>query len=285
MAETKRTQQLKSLAKQFPASNQKMANQLDSARAIQMQQQVAAAPTTAPTRQIGQAIGGQQAAQASEVALQQQKIGQQQATQVGQLGLAEKGRQLRQEEASANLAEQARQRDIVENIANMSEQAKNDMFNNRLEFRKDELGRTFLNERQLADYAILTAKNEQEWLKYQQTAMNAHKKALEMSKMAYAKIEQALKQESMKKDQEANQALKKELLQAKQQLEQDIARRESEAKNKQAMWSTGGQMVGAVAGGVVGGIYGGPAGAAAGASAGGSLGSGLGSMAYSATNQ
>jgi hypothetical protein len=156
---------------------------------------------------------------------------------------------------------------------------KSDLYDGNLKFQKDELGRTMFNERQLVDWAITKARNEEEFENYQQIASQMLERKRMVFDQAWKVLEQNLVYAYNKAEQEKDFALKAELADMKRRFEEKRQRMAAEAQASGAMWSTIGGIVGAGAGLYLG--WGNPAAAAAGAAAGQQLGSGLGQMAYS----
>ncbi len=292
MADTPRMSALKQLSASLPVANQRVATQQRAARDLQLQQAVQQATPAGATTQAAQNTGTAMAAQAGaqQVANTQQGIQQQgQVAQLGQQAEAQ-GQQAR----VAGLQSGAREQQMTneQKFASISEQAKREMFDSRKQFAQDEMGRKFGNERQLADYAALKAKDAQQWADYQQKTEHLYARKSQMLQTAQAKLAQQLEHENKLINQLQDQATKKgigerERNQILQVTEQKLKQREAlrvgqielqkamdkqaaDAANRQAMWQGAGTIVGAVVGAVASG--GNPAGAQAGASLGGSAG-------------
>jgi hypothetical protein len=158
--------------------------------------------------------------------------------------------------------------DNVQKFAQISEKAKQEMFDNQMQFQKDEQGRTFFNERQLADYARLNAENDEKFKDYAQNAEQLSKRKLQAMEHAYKLTMQDLQQKSNLAEQKKDQQAQLQINQIRKEIEERMQKERAKAANRAAAWQAGGTIVGGVAGAVIGG----PAGASAGASVGGALG-------------
>lgn len=266
MAETPRLSALKKLSSQIPVANARVAQGQQSARDLQLQQAVKQAPSSMGTQQAQQ-VGAQQAAAAGQQQLATQEAGIQQQAQVGQM--AAQGIQQQQQGQMAGLEqglEQQRQSN-VQKFANLSEEAKQEMFDSRMSFQKDEMGRIFGNERQLADYAKLTANSDEQFREYTQQAQQAHEFKIQALETMNKRLQAALQSEAARKQEGLDRVSQQKILQMQQEMQRRIEKAKADAAKKGAMYGAIGTVVGAAAG-----SFGGPAGAAAGASIGGSLG-------------
>lgn len=154
------------------------------------------------------------------------------------------------------------------------------IFNSRMRFAESEAGRRFTNQRQLADYNVLAAKNDIELNNRLREMEQAHQFKLKALETANNVLTREIDQMSKSKDQARDFEHRKALLQKKRAIEAEIARQQAKAKNTQMIF----QGVGTVAGAVAGAYFAGDpyTGAALGASAGGAVGN----MAYgTAANQ
>ena len=172
------------------------------------------------------------------------------------------------------------------------------MFDSRKQFAQDQLGQKFSNERQLADYAALTAKDEQQFRDYQQKTEMLYDRKSQVLEAAKARISQQMEfdnrvinqtkdQLSKKKMSEQEKAALQKILQEKLDLRQVLRNKAAEVQaaldrakarkaNTKAKNIATGAVVGAVVGGVIGSFIPGAgtaAGASVGASAGGAIGS------------
>jgi hypothetical protein len=271
-----RLEQLKALSQQLPVANQQIAQQQQAARTIQMQQQLGQAGAGAGVRQA-QAVGAQQVGQAGQQAVQNAQQAAAQQGQVAKLGASEQASQTSQVLAAKQLSLQDESRKLDRQVAQLGEDKKNELFDNRLKFNYDKAGQSYMNERQLSDWARLSARNEEEYKTYAQQMDQIATKELEILRVAHAKLSQSLEGAYAGRTQEMDQATNKRIVQAKADLEREIREKQAKSAARAAQWQAGGTIVGAVAGGVIGSVVPG-AGTAVGVAAGGAVGGGVGSM-------
>jgi hypothetical protein len=211
---------------------------------------------------------GQAAVQAQVGAAKQAQIQESQKQQTQKLERARKIQEQRQ-----NNTVEARKSE--ERLASSNALAKQEIFDSAMQFKKDELGRTLFNERQLADWAVSKAKNEEELAEYEQIAHQALERKQLVFDQAWKVLEQDLQYAWQKAEQEKDYALKEKLAKMKQAYERKKEQMEAEAAAAGSLFAVGGTIVGTA----VGAYFGGPGGAVAG----GTIGGGLGKMAYSKT--
>ena len=281
MADTPRMQALKKLSAQMPVANQRIAQGLQASRDLQLQQAVGRAPATTAIQPAASQLGGAMAAQAGQQQLAMAEQGMQQQGQVAQAGLEEQRRAAEQRLGGQREAGREQELQNAHKFAQISEQAKREIFDQRMQFSKDDMGRTFFNERQLADYAALKARNEEAFKNYAQQADQLHQRKMQMLQAAQDKLEEAMKNKYLLERQGMDNQQLLELAQLEKAAKEEQIRAKKRAANKNAAWTAGGQIVGAVAGGIVGSLAPG-AGTAVGASVGAQLGGGLGSAVGSA---
>lgn len=261
-------QALQTLQAQLPTANQKVAQGIQAARDIQLQQAVARAPTGAAIAPAAQQTAAAAAAQTGSQQVEQAKQMVQQAGQLGQLQLGEQQMAAQQKIAQAQQA--ARQQEITssERLGRLDLSAKKELYDSEIQFKKDEAGRTLFNERQLADYAARNARSEEEYKNYEQESELLHRRKLQAMETAYAVIEEDLRQKWLVAESARDQASQKRIMEIRAEIEKQKAKARARAANRASMWQSGGMIVGAG----VGAVFGGPAGAAAGAQIGGAAG-------------
>lgn len=290
---TPKNSQLKNLAGAMPIANQKAADAAEQARVTRLQQAVgqitAPGPGVTPPGPGGiQQMAAQQVAQQGQNQIQAQANLGKQAQALGQMALAEDKQAKQVELQQKHRTLMATQRNNQDRLFRVSEEGKRALFDNQMTFRKDDLGRTLFNERQLADWAILKAKNSEELANYEQMVTQASQRRMTLLKAAEAKIRQELQQIEMKSEQELDQGLKQRLYLAKAKLEEKLRREKAEAASRAAMWQAGGTILGIGAAALGAAAVVGTGGAAlpivlAAAGAGGAVGGGLGASAGAAT--
>lgn len=288
------------LSQQIPVANQRLAAQQKAARDIQLQQMVRQAQPVQATPAIAEQAGtavAQQAGQQQVQAVGAQAQAQDQIAALGQQVQAVEN-QARVGDLQAGLRDQ--QITDAERFAQVSEQAKAEMFDSRRKFAQNELGRKFDNERQLADYAKLRARSDEDWKSYTQSMDQLSRRKSQMLGAAQGRIEQQLVQQQTELEQLRDQISQRgireneraakvatyeqklgqyqRLRQAKVDLSRSLGKEQAKAGNRQMQYQAMGSVAGAVIGGVVGSVV--PVvGTAAGAMAGSAIGGGLGSLA------
>jgi hypothetical protein len=286
---------LKQLSSQIPIANQQVANQQNAARQMQVQAAVKAAPVGGNTTQAAQDTGAAVAQQAGQQLNQNTEAAQTAVSKVANIGLQNQQQQGQQQVADAQAGAKDSQMAGVQKLAQLSEQAKKEMYDSRRQFAQDQLGQKFTNERQLADYATLQAKSQEDLKDYAQQTQQLYERKSQMLQAAQDKITDQLefqdKQINQMRDQVARKGItqaqaanaqkilqsqieqRNQLAQAAADLQRKLEKEKADAANRQTMFTTAGQVVGGVAGAVVGG----PAGAAVGMAAGGAIGGAVGS--------
>lgn len=299
------TSTLGQMSSQVPVANQRLAAQQKAARDMQLQAAVGAAKPAQATAQTAQQMGTAMAQQAGTAQVAQ--VGQQAQAQQQISGLAQQVQQLNDTKAlnDQRLGLGQQQFEGAQQLAQISEQAKQEMYDSRRQFQQNEQGRTFSNERQLADYAKLRAGTDEQFQNYVQSTAQLEQRKTDLLQAAYNKTAEQLQfqgQQAIQIRQQANaegigQAQKNQLLaaykdkleetqklnQAKVDLQKSIGSNQAKAAGNlaknQAVSTIGGVVVGV---GAV--LLAAPTGGAslaalgAGATAGGALGGGFGSL-------
>lgn len=269
-----RLRALQQLQSAMPVANQKIATQQQAARDIQLQQAVGKAAPTAATPAVAQAAGATQAQNAGQQMIQNAQTEVKQASQVGQLGV-----QAQQTEGARQVGEQrmgaAEQKmSNVQRLANLDAQAKKELYDDQMQFERDENNRALFNSRQLADYARLNAERGEAYANYAQEVERVNDRKLQYMQVARDKLFEQLNQEYKLAKQRGDQESAERIEQIKKDVDGRISREKTRAANRTAGAAAGGTILGAV----IGGIYGGPAGAKAGGQAGGAAGTLSGTM-------
>lgn len=228
---------LAALAGQMPVRNQQIAQQQKAARALQLQQAVAGLPPQqAPiTReqvgtiagQMTQAAGQQQVGRAKEAMQtgeQLAKLGQQETAMLGQQRLA----------TLSGLAEQEAM-DQTSRLAQIDQAAKKEIFDNSLQFKRDEADRTMFNERQLMDYAINSANREEAFRNWEQKTKQYSERNIKMLEVAANKVQQALETGYNENKQKLDQKAKLELVQIRRDIDNRLARARAKSANMKMM--------------------------------------------------
>jgi len=269
--ETPRMTALKKLSAQIPVANSRIAQQQQASRDIQLQQAVKAAPASMGVPQAQQ-LAQTQATNAGQQALQTQKQGMQTQAQVADLAAQEQKQATQSRQFGLEQGVEQQRLSNVEKLASLSEKAKQEMFDSRLQFQKDEMGRTFLNERQLADYAKLTAKNDAEYKAYAQQAEQQQRLKIQTLETINRRLENAMKNQFAKEQEGLSRMNEQDIQKMKQDVENRLAKAKADAANTTAKWGAAGTIVGAVVGYRFGGASGATAGGSLGGAAGGAAG-------------
>lgn len=237
MAETLTQKGLAGLAAQMPVRNQAIADQQRAARLLQLQQAVSQLPTgAAPTAQQAAGMGTALAQQsgAEQVSRTQQMV--QQSAQLGQLGQQEQQLVGQQQLAAAQQAGQKESLDQASRLAALDANAKKELFDNQLQFKKDEANRTLFNERQLADYKAMTASRAEDFKNWSQRSQQMHDRNVQVLQTVSAKLSEAIQQQYALGKQKQDQALTQELVQLKRDNDIRLAKAQANAANTASMW-------------------------------------------------
>lgn len=159
--------------------------------------------------------------------------------------------------------------DTRERLSALGEDVKDKLLDSRIRFERDQDGRKFSNERQLADYAAANARTDIEFQQKMRDMQEVAERKILMMEIAYRKLEQAERQGFMKEDQRLDFESTRALAQRKAALEKKIRKEQAKARNNMMIAQGIGTVVGAAAGSFV------PGGTAAGAVIGGSLGTAI----------
>ena len=151
-------------------------------------------------------------------------------------------------------------------INNLGGDIKEELFDNQLRFKQDEIGRAFTNERQLADYAISNAKDNIHLTNRLQEMSQASQKELIMLEASHNTLVQALKQGYDDNKQKLDQASKTRIQSMITEMNKELERKRRKAGATAMIFqgAVGGASTGAAVGGPYGAIIGGVVGAGAG---------------------
>ncbi len=279
MAETARTRALKTLARQLPVANQQIAQQLQQTRQTQLQAQLGQATPGLGVR-AAQQVGAQQAAEAGKIQLQTQQQGMQQAQQLGQMAFKEQQAINQQQLANQQLAQREQARLDQDKLSKLGREFKQELFDSKTQFQRDQNGQAVWQESQLADWAMSKAKSAEDFKNYAQSAEQLHKKKISMLETSQAKIKAELEKQYQLSEQKRNQGLVYELEEMTRNMDARIRSEYNRLANNLSTWQAGGTVVGGIVGGVIGSYTGAGAvpGAMAGASVGGAAGTAVGSQ-------
>lgn len=271
MADSSKLTALQQLSAQIPVANSRIAQGQAAARNLQLQNTVKQAPQgTGVTG--AQQLGAQQAANAGQQTLATQEQGQKDQSQLAAVGAQQQSNDTQATLTGLQQGTQKQQQDQVAQFAAISAKAKQETFDARLQFQKDETGRAFLNERQMADYAKLQATTQDQMKTYAQQATQAHQAQIEVLTSMNNKLKDSLQNQATRDAEGLTQLTDQQIYKMQIDVQQRLAKAKADAANTGAIWGAGGTVVGAV----VGGVFGGSAGAQAGGALGGAGGSAVG---------
>ena len=258
MANTAST--IRKLERAMPVMDKRRQQQQQAARDIQLQQSVAQAPAGTTAQQLGTqaaTAAGQQAV-TNEASQQQQRSQlaqaelQSQATQAGERQVAEQaGLQREQIAVGSELAKQQ-----LQNIDQIAQ--------DQMEFKRDEIGRVQYQETQLIDFAIATAESEEELQNRLQDIEWASRQETAMMEAINNRLKTLLSGEQSAELQKYSQEQQAELVRYQRDLEDNLREKQEKAARNGAIFGGIGTIIGA--------YYGGPAGAKAGGEAGSAAG-------------
>lgn len=193
--ETPRMRALRQLSSQLPVANQQVAAGQQAARDIQLQQAVKQSRPGQAVASTAQQLGSAMQAQAGQQMVETAKQNLQNQGQLAQSAVAEQKQQAGAEVSSAGQGLEQQKQDQLSRFANLSASAKQEMFDSRVQFQRDQNGKTLLNERQLADYAKMKAQSDQDFQNYAQKSDQLSRRKLATMQAVQAQLEQGLKQD------------------------------------------------------------------------------------------
>jgi hypothetical protein len=215
---------------QMPARNKLVAEQQRAARALQLQQAIAAAPGPMTQTQVAQAAG-----QVAQAAGQQQVSQAQQmmktAEQAAQLGMGERQATAREQLAGAREMASAQELAQTSRLAQIDKEASQQLFDKELQIQKDANDRGIYSARQLADYAMLSANRKEAFANWSQKAKQYSDRNLKMLEVMENKLRQAMDDGYLDKKQKLNQSQKQELAQIQKDLQDRIAKAQAKKQN------------------------------------------------------
>lgn len=277
-----RVKALKTLATNIPNANEQVAQGLNSARVMQLQNTVKQLRPGMSAAVAGQTLGKEQTEQAGQISLQQQAQTQKQTQELTGQALAEQSIKAEQNigRERRNLSELGLKNARL--LAAIDEDAKDEIIDRQLEFKRNQAGQALLNERQLQDFAILTARNEQELQDYGQAVQNAYERKSQMYSQAAAVLKQSMSQAYTARERQLDNQSTQRIQAAIQAAEEKARRARNKAAGRagilQAVFTVGGAVAGTLIAPGAGTVAGIGAGTAAGAAVGSALGTSAGGM-------
>jgi len=135
-----------------------------------------------------------------------------------------------------------------EDLNRLGIDVKSKLIDSRIQFASDNRGRKFTNERQLADYNLISSKDKQEFNSKMKSIQNAHEQKALIRKQSLAHITSALERGYLKEKGDLDRALEIKLTEMKRKVEQQSKEDANKAANSQAMWKAGGTILFAAGG-------------------------------------
>jgi hypothetical protein len=178
--------------------------------------------------------------------------------------------------ANKRISLQQTAREQEQQFAGLAGAKKAELFDDNMQFKKDELNRTQFNDRQLVDWALTQAKNETEMAEFENMIEQSLDRKRQVVEHAARMLEQQLQEAFAASEQGLDQQAKEDLFAIKQAADEARRKAEARANSTAAAWSSGGAIVGGIIGGVVGAIAANAPGAIAGAGVGSGVGSAVG---------
>lgn len=253
MAETATQSGLAAMAANMPVRNKAIADQQRAARMLQLQQAVAAMPTTAaPTKTQTAAMGASLATASGQQDVERAKQLVTASQNLGQLGIQES--KLAAEEKLGAQTEEARKEtlDQTARLAAIDDKAKREIFDRQLQFSKDSADRTLFTEHQLADYARLNARTDADFKKWAQRSAQLHQRNIQTLEAVNARLTQALEQGYLDNKQKLDQNMRRELVALQQENARRIAEARARGANTAMMYQAAGGLL--IAGAAVSGV-------------------------------
>lgn len=235
-----RLQMLNELAAGVGSAQQNSANSIMAQNLIG---QAAAQPGGPPPGAAGQIAASLTGAQAGGAVQAQQAATQSTAQQVS---LAQGNQQLADSQLlhSMKLNTAKSLNSQMNAFSNLGRGLKEELFDRTMTFERGEQGRKFSNERQLADWAVTSAENQEAAMSRLQKLDQAHQQSIYAMTAAVKRLEAELNREYAQGEQALDQASKQRIQETATALREAIAKKEREAKNK-AMRNQGmGQLIG-----------------------------------------
>jgi hypothetical protein len=238
-----------------PGQNQALLDQQKATQQIQMQQalgQMSQAGQSSRRTPLAQQMGAQAQAAFGQSQVQAAQKDLQQQSQVAGAIQQEQGQEIQSGLQQRQQASKTRLRSITNQIGALSNNLKQDIFDKQTQFQKDELGRTYWNERQLADWKIKQVKSDEELAEFEQNISQEFEKKMALLQASEKSIRQRLEQEMQKSEQNQDQALMQRLQTAEIELQRKQQKAQARAAQNSAMLGALGTLGGmAIAGGII----------------------------------
>ncbi len=132
-----------------------------------------------------------------------------------------------------------------EDLSSLGNDLEGKLLDSRMAFERDEMGRKFTNERQLADWTAANAETENEFRSNMQAMEQESQKKLKLMEISMQGLQDALQRGYIEKKGDLDFAHQKKLLDIQKALQKKIQKEQAAAKNRAAMFNAGGMILGA----------------------------------------
>lgn len=235
---TPRSQQLAKLGAALPGRNRQQQAAGRGAADMAIKQAAAQmSPAAVGTGQT-QAMAAQAVKAQAQPGLQAAQQNVQQQGEIAKRQLQEKQATEQRKQMQRRLGSMQRDREFKDLIAKVDNNAKNKLIDAEMQFQQDRFGRTKFTERQLMDFAILQAKDENELQKYADNVRRATENEIYMIKHATRMLEQELKNQLELDHTKRDNAYIAELAKRKHNLEMKMRKKQADKANRASMIST-----------------------------------------------
>jgi hypothetical protein len=201
MADPNKINKLQQLSAQLPVANARVQQQQQSARDLQLQQAVQKAPTATPVQATAAQIGQAQVASAGQQAIEAAKGQLQAQGQIAQQAIAVQKMGAQNNIATAQRATEQQRMDIEGSLAQVSLEAKRELYDDTMQFRRDQQGRALFNQGQLDDFKLSTVQNEQAWKTYSGQVEMLYDRKAALTKVKLDKAKQEMTQQAQLRNQ------------------------------------------------------------------------------------
>lgn len=263
----------KSLINTNPARTSDFGVQLQAQQQAQLQQQIAATPTSTiqqlNIRDVSRQLGATQQTQLQQAQLQLTKQALQTQTEAAQQVSEAQRFSTEQYYKNATLLLKDKSAELANKLAKLDLKLKNELLDKVYEFEKDSAFRTVFKEKQLADYKLYTAKSEIELKKYEENVRQLSKRKTAILKAAHERVQREISNMSRRSLNQYEQNFLIQLEVAQKELAERLQKEANKKAARAAVISAVTTLVGAGIGAYVGD---GAKGAEAGAKIGGAAG-------------
>jgi len=214
----------------------------------QLQSQLGGAPSQmGDISKVSQQVAGEQARQTGQAAVQAQAGAQAQGNMRNQIALQQRSREIQDRVADISIQRTKKQQELETRFAKLGEEKKSQLFDEQMKIRRDANGRAVLTERQLLDYAITSAQNEQSYLNWASDVKIASDREIQLWETSYKKLEVAATQAFKTAESQKDREHAKNLQDMARKAQEEQRKAEARARNRMAKYQAAGTIVGVAA--------------------------------------